>query len=201
MSALACCFWWFLAGLLLGWLLNWLLSKFMGKDGSSGSGSGGNSYNATGHATTAYSGAASGSGSVSGSMSGAANAAVGAAAGAVATGAAAVSGAAHHVMAGGADIAKAAAAGFKIRGNDDLEIIEGIGPKICELFHENGVKTFAQVSTSSVAAMNAILEKGGSRFKLANPSTWAEQARLCHENRWAELQVLQDKLSAGVDKS
>jgi predicted flap endonuclease-1-like 5' DNA nuclease len=179
MSALACCFWWFLAGLLLGWLLNWLLSKLMGKDSSGGGSSGTNSYNASGHAKTAYSGAGV----------------------AAATGAAAVSGAAHQVMSGGADIAKAAAAGFKIRGNDDLEIIEGIGPKIAELFHENGVKTFAQVSNSSVAAMNAILEKGGSRFKLANPGTWAEQARLCHENRWTELQALQDKLSAGVDKS
>lgn len=165
MSALACCFWWFLAGLLLGWLLNWLLSKFMGKDGSSGSGSGGNSYNAPSQASSAYSGS---------------------------TGA---------NVAKGASIALAAAAGFKIKGNDDIEIIEGIGPKIGNLFRENGAGSFDKVMNLSVPAMTAILEKGGSRFKLANPSTWAEQARLCYENRWSELQTLQDRLSAGVDKS
>ena len=174
MSALACCFWWFLAGLLLGWLLNWLLSKFMGKDGSSGdSGSSGNSHNNSSHANAAYSGAA----------------AVGAA------------GAASAAMSGGADTAKALAAGFKIKGNDDIEIIEGIGPKIGDLFRENGAGSFDKVMNLSVPAMLAILEKGGSRFKLANPGTWAEQARLCYENRWSELQALQDKLTAGVDKS
>jgi predicted flap endonuclease-1-like 5' DNA nuclease len=165
MSALACCFWWFLAGLLLGWLLNWLLSKLMGKDGSSGSSSGGNSYNAPSQASNAYAGS---------------------------TGA---------NVAKGASIALAAAAGFKIKGNDDIEIIEGIGPKIGDLFRENGAGSFDKVMNLSVPAMTAILEKGGSRFKLANPSTWAEQARLCYENRWSELQTLQDKLSAGVDKS
>lgn len=173
MSALACCFWWFLAGLLLGWLLNWLLSKFMGKDDSSGTGSGGsggNSYNASSQASHAYSGS---------------------------TGGASV----NATVAKGASIALAAAAGFKIKSNDDIEIIEGIGPKIGDLFRENGAGSFDKVMKLSVADMNAILEKGGSRFKLANPSTWAEQARLCYENRWSELQTLQDKLSAGVDKS
>jgi predicted flap endonuclease-1-like 5' DNA nuclease len=172
MSAFACCFWWFLAGLLLGWLLNWLLSKFMGKGDSSGSGSGGssgNSYNTSSQASHAFAGAAAG--------------------------------AATALMTGSADVAKAAAAGFKLKNANDLEIIEGIGPKIAGLFNDNGITTFAQVSAMSVPAMNAILEKGGSRFKLANPSTWAEQARLCHENRWSELQALQNDLSAGVDKS
>ncbi len=173
MSALACCFWWFLAGLLLGWLLNWLLSKFMGKDGTSGTesgGSGGNSYNASSQASHAYSGS---------------------------TGGASASAA----VAKGASIALAAAAGFKIKGNDDIEIIEGIGPKIGDLFRENGAGSFDKIMHLSVPAMNAILEKGGSRFKLANPGTWAQQARLCYENRWSELQALQDNLTAGVDKS
>jgi len=101
----------------------------------------------------------------------------------------------------GASVAAAAAAGFKIKGNDDLEIIEGIGPKIAELFRDNGVSTFDKVMNMSVSEMQAILEKGGPRFKLANPGTWAEQARLCHENRWTELRALQDHLTAGVDKS
>jgi hypothetical protein len=46
-----------------------------------------------------------------------------------------------------------------------------------------------------------VLENGGSRFKLANPGTWAQQARLCHENRWSDLKTLQDALDGGVDTS
>jgi predicted flap endonuclease-1-like 5' DNA nuclease len=168
MSAFACCFWWFLLGLLLGWLLNWLLSKWTRKDDSGNSGSG--------------------SAHTSGSMG---------AAGAAAAGVAA--GTANHLMSGsGADVAKAAAAGFKIRGNDDLEIIEGIGPKIAGLFRDSGTRTFAQLAALSLADMHKVLENGGSRFKLANPGSWAQQARLCHENRWSELKTLQDGLDGGV---
>ncbi len=169
MSAFACCFWWFLLGLLLGWLLNWLLSKWTRKDDSgSGSGSHQNQFASTTNASSS----GYGSGASMGSQ---------------------------RVMAGGANVAAAAAAGFAIKGNDDLQIIEGIGPKIAELLKESGVSTFGKLSTTSLADIQAILERGGSRFKLANPSTWAKQAKLCHENRWAELKVLQDALDGGVD--
>ncbi len=161
MSGFACCFWWFLLGLLAGWLLNWLLSKWTRKD-DSGSGSTAQNYAST---STNNMGASAAKVNL------------------------------------GASIAAAAAAGFKIKGNDDLEIIEGIGPKIAGLFRENGTGTFDKVMNMSVQQMQAILEKGGPRFKLANPGTWAEQARLCYENRWTELKALQDNLTAGVDKS
>lgn len=167
MSAFACCFWWFLLGLLLGWLLNWLLSKWTRKH-DSGSSSGGQHF--SGNAGMSVGNTGNGSGGMS----------------------------SQRVMAGGANIAAAAAAGFAIKGNDDLQIIEGIGPKIAELFKSNGVSTFGKLSTMSVPQITTILESGGSRFKLANPSTWAYQAQLCHENRWSELKVLQDDLDGGV---
>ncbi len=181
MSAFACCFWWFLLGLLLGWLLNWLLSKWTRKDDSGSTGSGGNNYNSSSHASSAYSGTGT--------------AAVGAAG-------AAAAGAASHFMSGnGADVALAAAAGFKIKGNNDLEIVEGIGPKIAGLFRDSGTHTFSQLASLSLAEMHKVLENGGTRFKLANPGTWAQQAKLCHENRWSELKTLQDALDGGVDTS
>ena len=161
MSGFACCFWWFLLGLLAGWLLNWLLSKWTRKD-DSGSGSTAQNFAST---STNNMGASAAKVNL------------------------------------GASIATAAAAGFKIKGNDDLEIIEGIGPKIAGLFRANGTGTFDKVMNMSVQQMLAILEKGGPRFKLANPGSWAEQARLCYENRWTELKALQDNLTAGVDKS
>jgi predicted flap endonuclease-1-like 5' DNA nuclease len=180
MSGFACCFWWFLLGALLGWLLNWLLSKWTRKDDSGSSGSGVNNYNSSSHASNAYSGAGTAAAS----------------AGTVAAGAAS------HLLSGsGADVALAAAAGFKIKGNNDLEIVEGIGPKIAGLFRDSGTHTFAQLASLSLAEMHKVLENGGSRFKLANPGSWAQQARLCHENRWSELKTLQDALDGGVDTS
>ena len=103
-----------------------------------------------------------------------------------------------NTLVGGIDVAAAAAAGIAVKGMDDIIIIEGIGPKIKELFNNAGVSTFAQVAKMSVPEMSAILDKGGPRFKLANPGSWAEQARLAANNEWTALKKLQDELYAGV---
>ena len=94
----------------------------------------------------------------------------------------------------------AKAAGFALKTANDLTIIEGIGPKINDLFNDNGLKTFAQVAAASVPQMRAILDKGGSRFRIANPSTWAKQAGLAADNKWSALKKLQDELSGGIKK-
>jgi predicted flap endonuclease-1-like 5' DNA nuclease len=96
------------------------------------------------------------------------------------------------------DVAAAKLAGISVKGADDLEIIEGIGPKICALFHATGHKTFMQVSGMSIQQMSKILDDAGPRFKLANPETWAQQAKLAAHNEWAALKHLQDNLTAGV---
>ena len=95
----------------------------------------------------------------------------------------------------------AAAAGISFSGKkNDLEIIEGIGPKIAELMNENGIRTFDDLSKTSLDTLNKVLESGGDNFRLANPSTWAEQALLAAENKWQELKTLQDNLDGGVKK-
>ncbi len=98
------------------------------------------------------------------------------------------------------NLVAAKAAGFSIKNADDLTVIEGIGPKINDLFKDAGLKTFAQVAKATVPQMRAVLDKGGSRFRIANPSTWAQQAALANSNKWAELKKLQDELSAGLKK-
>ena len=79
-------------------------------------------------------------------------------------------------------------------------MVEGIGPKINELFNNAGVKTFVQLAAQSVTQMRKVLDDGGSRFRIANPSTWAQQAALAADNKWEELKKLQDNLSGGVKK-
>lgn len=95
------------------------------------------------------------------------------------------------------DIAAAKAAGFTIKGADDLEIIEGIGPKIADLLRAAGVRTFAQLAAMTPAAIQPILDAAGPNYKLADPQTWPEQSALAARNQWRELRTLQDDLNAG----
>lgn len=98
------------------------------------------------------------------------------------------------------DLAAAKKAGFALKNANDLTVVEGIGPKINELFNNAGVKTFAQLANQTIPQMRKVLGDGGSRFRIANPSTWGQQAALAAENKWDELKKLQDNLSGGVKK-
>ena len=80
---------------------------------------------------------------------------------------------------------------------DDLKIIEGIGPKIEGLMNAAGINTWAELAASSVDRLNEILTEAGERYRLAVPDTWPEQAKLAHEGKWDELKALQDRLDGG----
>jgi ribosomal protein L27 len=80
---------------------------------------------------------------------------------------------------------------------DDLKKIEGIGPKIAELFYAAGITTFEQLSETSTARMQEILDGGGPRFSTHNPMTWGHQASLAADGQWDELKELQDELNGG----
>jgi len=95
------------------------------------------------------------------------------------------------------DLAAAKAAGFNLKGPDDLEVVEGIGPKIGQLLKQHGIATFFELATASPAEVSAILARGGPDFRVANPGTWPEQAGFCVRNDWAGLKKLQDRLTAG----
>jgi predicted flap endonuclease-1-like 5' DNA nuclease len=98
----------------------------------------------------------------------------------------------------GIDHATAKAAGYVVSGTDNLEIIEGVGPKIAHLLRSNGVGTFALLAAASQSALKDILKKGGPAYDIANPETWPEQAGLAAQNRWQDLRNLMERLDAGV---
>jgi predicted flap endonuclease-1-like 5' DNA nuclease len=81
---------------------------------------------------------------------------------------------------------------------DDLEIIEGIGPKIAALLIQQGITTFRQLADSPQERLEEILI--AANFRLANPGTWAEQAGLAAAGDLDSLQQLKDKLKAGRRK-
>jgi predicted flap endonuclease-1-like 5' DNA nuclease len=82
---------------------------------------------------------------------------------------------------------------------DDLKIIEGIGPKIEELYNAAGIFTFKQLIATPVEKLKELLVEAGPRFQMHDPTTWAEQARLADEGKMDELKALQDRLNAGKE--
>ena len=90
--------------------------------------------------------------------------------------------------------------GKKRDGSDDLELIEGVGPKIAGLLKDAGINTFDALSKAPVDKVKEVLEAGGSKFNLAKPETWAEQAALAAKGDWAAFDKLTQELVGGVRK-
>ena len=85
-------------------------------------------------------------------------------------------------------------------GKDNLEIIEGIGPKIAKVLVDGGISTFALLASAKADDVTAMLKASGGRFSLANPASWAEQAALLRDGKMAEFKALTDALVGGVKK-
>lgn len=94
-----------------------------------------------------------------------------------------------------ADAAKAVF-GKKIK-QDDLKLVEGIGPKIEQLFHDHNVKTWKALSECSQEKCKDVLKSGGKRFEMHKPGTWPKQAKLAYEGKWQELFDWQEELDGG----
>ncbi|WP_299058759.1 hypothetical protein [uncultured Polaribacter sp.] len=86
--------------------------------------------------------------------------------------------------------------GKKIK-EDDLTVVEGIGPKIKELFHNHNIKTWQALGNTSVEKCQEVLDSGGERFKVHKPGTWPKQAELASKGKWEELLKWQDELDGG----
>jgi len=86
--------------------------------------------------------------------------------------------------------------GKKIK-EDDLTIVEGIGPKIKELFHNHDVTTWAALADCSVDKCQEVLKSGGKRFEMHKPGTWPEQAEMAAKGLWQKLKDWQDQLDGG----
>ena len=80
---------------------------------------------------------------------------------------------------------------------DDLKVVEGIGPKISGMFIDAGITTWKALSETSVARCQEILNGGGERYKVHDPASWPMQAKMCFEGKWAELSKWQDEHDHG----
>lgn len=89
--------------------------------------------------------------------------------------------------------------GKKVK-QDDLKLVEGIGPKIEELMHAAGIQTWAELSAAPIEKLESILEEAGPRFRIHDPATWSKQAAMAAAGQWAELETYQDELKGGREE-
>jgi predicted flap endonuclease-1-like 5' DNA nuclease len=80
---------------------------------------------------------------------------------------------------------------------DDLKVVEGIGPRVEELCHGIGIRTWADLSSTEVSLLRTMLSDAGPRFRTQDPSTWPRQAALLAEGRWDEFKRFTDETAGG----
>lgn len=94
--------------------------------------------------------------------------------------------------------AKSARAVFgRFINENDLKIVEGIGPKIEGLFHNYNIKTWKALSRVSVAKCREVLDSGGEKYRLHDPASWPMQAKMCYQGKWKELYRWQEEHKHG----
>jgi predicted flap endonuclease-1-like 5' DNA nuclease len=79
--------------------------------------------------------------------------------------------------------------------NDDLIIIEGIGPRANVIMQGAGITTFAALADTPVETLRRLLSDNG--IQTLDPQTWPAQARLAAEGRHDELRELQGRIKNG----
>ena len=96
-----------------------------------------------------------------------------------------------------ADRLAAASAGGAPVEKDDLKRIEGIGPRIEKMLNDDQIFTWAELADAQVERLKGLLRRGGDRYRMHDPKSWPDQAKLAAEGRWEELKELQDILQGG----
>lgn len=97
------------------------------------------------------------------------------------------------------DLDEAKAVFGKAVAQDDLKVVEGIGPVLEGVLHAGGVTTWAGLGATAPDAIRAILVGADDRHRMHDPTSWPRQARLAAIGEWDALKSLQDRLTAGRD--
>lgn len=84
---------------------------------------------------------------------------------------------------------------------DNLQIVEGIGPKMESVLKENGVSNHSDLAKQTPDSLLTILSKYGDKYKIIDPSTWAQQAGYAANEDFDGMIDLQKKLDGGKDNA
>jgi predicted flap endonuclease-1-like 5' DNA nuclease len=102
-------------------------------------------------------------------------------------------------LAAAGDLTALAGQQARIKGGvveDDLTLIEGIGPKSAAALREAGITTFAQIAAMTPEQLEQIVRERGVRL-VGSTASWPEQARLAAAGNLSELEALKARLRGG----
>lgn len=71
--------------------------------------------------------------------------------------------------------------------SDNLQAIEGIGPKIDALLKEAEISTWEKLSMTTPERLRVVLDNGGKQYQHVDPTSWIEQARLLVHGEFSKL--------------
>lgn len=77
-----------------------------------------------------------------------------------------------------------------LSSGDDLTKIDGIGPKIAQILKDSGVETYSNLANADSSQIKEILIKAGSRYRMADLSSWSKQALMAKKGDWDGLNKL-----------
>ena len=81
---------------------------------------------------------------------------------------------------------------------DNLQVVEGIGPKMNEILNNAGIQNWSDLGAKSTADIRAILDSvNAKRYRIIDPSSWPDQARLAAAGDFESLIKLQKNLTSG----
>ncbi len=81
---------------------------------------------------------------------------------------------------------------------NDLKIIKGIGPVIEAILKNNNINTWKNLSEDDPEHIRSLLiNEGGERFRVHDPETWPQQAKLAFNGSWEDLKDLQHDIVHG----
>jgi large subunit ribosomal protein L17 len=78
---------------------------------------------------------------------------------------------------------------------DDLTVLEGIGPKVAKVLHAAGISSFAALAEAEPGKVQEYLKQAG--LRMFDPQGWIEQARFAARGDADGLAKLQAELKGG----
>ena len=78
---------------------------------------------------------------------------------------------------------------------DDLVIIEGIGPKVAKVLNAAGILSFDDLAHADPEKLRGLLK--AAKLTMMDPSGWIEQAKLAAKGDMDGLKKMQDEMKGG----
>ena len=81
----------------------------------------------------------------------------------------------------------------------NLQVVEGIGPKLEEVLKGANITTWKILSGANEEQLRKILTDYNPNYRIHNPGSWPQQAKLASQGNWDELIEYQKFLDGGRD--